>query len=201
MRSREFLCALQVFNGHDERLRGEVCGVGGEGSTAPGVVGETRLLVGNDPAVPGPRPFRVPSKRKTTALPRMPLHTSDAPPAATTAGVYQQATSTPPIPHASTTSSSLLFWTNDGENARFLQTLRTEYQEPALLPVGFRVFGIHTFGSSHRLHNHRDAWIGQVAGRKAWWFVPPNEYSLVEKGASERPNACAFMEGWQGYEG
>jgi len=59
-----------------------------------------------------------------------------------------------------------------------------------LLVRFFKVFSAMTKGNSHPFHKHGEAWIGQVHGRKLWWFLPPETQPIPEK-----VNACDYLTG------
>ena len=77
----------------------------------------------------------------------------------------------------------VLFFTNDVENPSFLSDLSSHYSVPpsaSSLPTfansstSFRVFSAMEAGSSHPLHAHDAAWLGQVSGSRLWYFLPPD---------------------------
>jgi 2-polyprenyl-3-methyl-5-hydroxy-6-metoxy-1,4-benzoquinol methylase len=85
----------------------------------------------------------------------------------------------------------LLFFTNNKENEPFMKELRTEYQVPTQLKHidGFEVFSAVSTGKSHSFHKHGESWLGQVEGRRTWWFLPPSAPK------PERVNACKYTTG------
>lgn len=67
------------------------------------------------------------------------------------------------------------------------------YSTPAFVDHidGFQVFSAATTAASHALHFHGESWLGQIAGRKAWWFMPP--YTTETKRRVPKINACQFL--------
>ncbi len=85
----------------------------------------------------------------------------------------------------------LLFFTNNKENEVFMKDLDSDYQVPDSLQhiTGFQVFSMVPKDRSHSFHKHGESWLGQVEGRRAWWFLPPS----ADKPA--RINACNYLNG------
>jgi cyclopropane fatty-acyl-phospholipid synthase-like methyltransferase/SAM-dependent methyltransferase len=85
----------------------------------------------------------------------------------------------------------LLFFTNNKENEAFMNDLSSAYQVPDALQhiTGFQVFSMVPKGRSHSFHKHGESWLGQVEGRRAWWFLPPSAAKPV------RINACNYLNG------
>jgi cyclopropane fatty-acyl-phospholipid synthase-like methyltransferase len=85
----------------------------------------------------------------------------------------------------------ILFFTNSKENGPFMKDLYSDYQTPS--PVqhinGFEVFSAVGRLKSHPFHKHGESWLGQVEGRRMWWFLPPSAPK------PERANACLYMTG------
>jgi len=91
-----------------------------------------------------------------------------------------------------THDEELLFFTNNKENEPFMKELRKIYQVPAIVKhiKGFEVFSAIGSGNYHSIHAHGESWLGQVSGRRMWWFLPPN--------ASPKPDrvdACGYLTG------
>jgi SAM-dependent methyltransferase len=85
----------------------------------------------------------------------------------------------------------VLFFTNNQENEPFMSKLRQDYAVPFNLQHidGFEVFSAMGVNHSHSFHAHGESWLGQVEGRRQWWFVPPTEP------APNRVNACLYLSG------
>lgn len=52
-----------------------------------------------------------------------------------------------------------------------------------------KVFSAMMRGSAHRFHKHDAAWLGQVAGSRLWFLMPPGA------GSHDRPPACDYLTG------
>ena len=95
----------------------------------------------------------------------------------------------------------VLFFTNDVENPSFLSDLSRHYAIPppvsslpafADAPKTFRVFSTMESGSSHPLHAHGAAWLGQASGSRLWYFLPPG---TPRSRWGPRVNACGYASG------
>lgn len=86
----------------------------------------------------------------------------------------------------------ILFFTNNKENKAFMRDLDKDYQVPEHLQhiTGFQVFSGVPKGRSHSFHKHGESWLGQVEGRRMWWFLPPSAETPPTK-----INACEYMTG------
>ena len=96
----------------------------------------------------------------------------------------------------------LLFFTNNQENAPFMKDLRTSnsksksnsdtYTVPSVVKHirGFEVFSALGTDKYHSMHAHGESWLGQVSGRRVWWFLPPDTFPKPE-----RVDACGYMTG------
>lgn len=84
----------------------------------------------------------------------------------------------------------VLFFTNDKENPKVMEVLHKDYETPSIVKEinGFQVLSIVPKGIGHSFHKHGESWLGQVEGRRQWWFLPPG--SKVD-----RVNACKYMDG------
>lgn len=90
---------------------------------------------------------------------------------------------------------SMLAFTNDKENPTFFG--ETEGQEkmdyaipnPVKHIDSFTIVSTMTKGQSHEMHRHGESWIGQAAGHKMWWFLPPHHKP------PQKINACDYMMG------
>jgi SAM-dependent methyltransferase len=84
----------------------------------------------------------------------------------------------------------VLFFTNNKENEGFMKALRGDYTVPEEVKhiTGFEVFSALGMYHSHSFHSHGESWLGQVEGRRMWWFVPPTE------AAPPRVNACRYLD-------
>lgn len=116
-----------------------------------------------------------------------------------------------------TSKNNLLFFTNDVESPDFFKSLLEHYDPPSPLNYarrklsensesekisedvqgedssfgGFHVFSAMVKESYHGFHQHDDAQIYQIHGRKMWWFAPPD---------AERPkkvSPCLFLKSGQ----
>ncbi|KAL3921538.1 MAG: hypothetical protein SGILL_002699 [Bacillariaceae sp.] len=87
--------------------------------------------------------------------------------------------------------NDVLFFTNNQENEAFMGDLHTDYATPPMVQHidGFEVFSAMGNNRSHSFHAHGESWLGQVEGRRVWWFVPPSEP------APKRVNACLYLTG------
>ena len=96
--------------------------------------------------------------------------------------------------------TDLLFFTNNKENPSFLHTLSPNYSPPTPLAnlnsfssgSGFQVYSAMERGSSHPFHSHDAAWLGQVAGSRLWYFLPPN---TPRKAVGRKVNGCDYLLG------
>mmetsp|Transcript_24578 Transcript_24578/g.52964 ORF Transcript_24578/g.52964 Transcript_24578/m.52964 type:complete len:747 (-) Transcript_24578:1197-3437(-) len=93
----------------------------------------------------------------------------------------------------------LLFFTNNVENPSFLKALSSDYSIPTPLANldpfsndGFQVFSAMERGSSHPFNFHDAAWLGQVAGSRLWFFLPPNTPKGV---VGPKVNGCDYLLG------
>ncbi|KAG7362824.1 methyltransferase domain containing protein [Nitzschia inconspicua] len=88
--------------------------------------------------------------------------------------------------------NNILFFTNNQENEAFLKELGKDYKIPPPLHHinGFEVFSALTVNQSHSFHKHGESWLGQVEGRRHWWFLPP-----TTNPAPRRINACGYLNG------
>lgn len=87
--------------------------------------------------------------------------------------------------------NDVLFFTNNQENDAFLTELRKDLPKiPSVLRHidGFEVFSALTTNQSHSFHKHGESWLGQVEGRRQWWFLPPSTQP-----APQRVNACTYL--------
>jgi cyclopropane fatty-acyl-phospholipid synthase-like methyltransferase len=91
----------------------------------------------------------------------------------------------------SSLDKSILFFTNNKENEEFMRRLESDYIVPKILQHinSFQVLSIVPKSKSHSFHKHGETWLGQVEGRRMWWFLPPS----AEK--TPRVNACNYMDG------
>jgi 2-polyprenyl-3-methyl-5-hydroxy-6-metoxy-1,4-benzoquinol methylase len=83
----------------------------------------------------------------------------------------------------------VLFFTNNKENEPFMKELRNDYDVPKKVRhiTGFEVFSAMGKNHSHSFHAHGESWLGQVEGRRMWWFVAPTEPQ------PKRVNACKYI--------
>lgn len=95
----------------------------------------------------------------------------------------------------------LLFFTNDYENPTFIDAIKSDYDIPQPLKnhpawsrdkAGFKVFSAMEQGSSHPFHLHDAAWLGQVAGSRLWFLLPPGTNSNV---VGPKVNGCDYLLG------
>ena len=91
-----------------------------------------------------------------------------------------------------THDQKLLFFTNNKENEPFMKELRNIYEVPAIVKhiKGFEVFSAIGSGNYHSIHAHGESWLGQVTGRRVWWFAPPNTSPKPD-----RVDACKYLTG------
>jgi 2-polyprenyl-3-methyl-5-hydroxy-6-metoxy-1,4-benzoquinol methylase len=84
----------------------------------------------------------------------------------------------------------ILFFTNDKENEAFMRELDKDFIVPEYLQHirGFEVFSAMAKGKSHSFHRHGESWLGQVEGRRMWWFLPPSSPK------PDRVNACEYLK-------
>jgi hypothetical protein len=85
-------------------------------------------------------------------------------------------------------NQNVLFFTNNQENEPFMKQLRSDYRVPSILRHinGFEIFSVLTTNQSHSFHRHGESWLGQVTGRRQWWFLPPGAPT------PNRVNACLY---------
>lgn len=108
--------------------------------------------------------------------------------------------------HFPSVGEDLLLFTNDLENPGFFEALSVGRLPPAPFPfVGrtgvFRVFSAMAQGSSHPLHAHEAAWLGEVSGSRIWIVAPPPlEMSAVVGSRRDKRNACEILFGSGGAE-
>ena len=97
-------------------------------------------------------------------------------------------------------ADDLLFFTNDRENPTFLDAIRSDYDVPPPLEThpawsapdkGFQVFSAMEQGSSHPFHFHDAAWLGEVAGSRLWFLLPPG----TKMTDLPKVNGCDFLLG------
>jgi hypothetical protein len=90
---------------------------------------------------------------------------------------------------------------------KFFAALRRDYALPSNLrssfnqtiaasktgtaAASFYVFSAAAAKCGHSFHKHGASWLGQVHGRKAWWFLPPD--AVIQ--TKPRVNPCLFMSG------
>ena len=95
-------------------------------------------------------------------------------------------------------ADDLLFFTNDRENPTFFDAIRSDYDVPPPLEThpawsapdkGFQVFSAMEQGSSHPFHFHDAAWLGEVAGTRLWFLLPPGTK------ISAKVNGCDYLLG------
>lgn len=95
----------------------------------------------------------------------------------------------------------LLFFTNDYENPTFIDATQSDYDVPQPLKnhpawsgdkAGFKVFSAMEQGSSHPFHHHDAAWLGQVAGSRLWFLLPPR---TKDKVIGPKVNGCDYLSG------
>ncbi len=84
----------------------------------------------------------------------------------------------------------LLFFTNNKENAPFMKDVRTNYETPSIVNHinGFEVFSALDTSKYHSFHKHGESWLGQVSGRRVWWFLPPDTTPVPE-----RVDSCGYL--------
>ena len=90
------------------------------------------------------------------------------------------------------TDMDLLLFTNNKENGPFMKELRTSYNVPSVVKhiKGFEVFSALATDKYHSMHAHGESWLGQVSGRRVWWFLPPDTTPKPE-----RVDACGYHTG------
>lgn len=83
---------------------------------------------------------------------------------------------------------SILLFTNQVENPYFTSAVQLNYSTPEIVQhiKGIDIFSGAVTAASHALHYHGESWLGQVTGRKAWWFLPPRH-------GTPKINACHFL--------
>ena len=95
----------------------------------------------------------------------------------------------------------LLFFTNDYENPTFIDAVESDYDLPQPLKnhpawsgrkARFQVFSAMEQGSSYPFHHHDAAWLGQVAGSRLWFLLPPR---TKDKAIGPRVNGCDYLTG------
>lgn len=87
---------------------------------------------------------------------------------------------------------NLLFFTNNKENEQFMKDIEPDYQVPSFVSHidGFQVFSAVAKDRSHTFHKHGESWLGQVEGRRMWWFLPPDVTAKPD-----RVSACEYLAG------
>jgi len=91
-----------------------------------------------------------------------------------------------------THEKDLLFFTNNKENEPFMKELRNIYEVPSIVKHirGFEVFSAIGSWNYHSIHSHGESWLGQVSGRRMWWFLPPDHSP-----SPDRVDACGYLTG------
>lgn len=85
----------------------------------------------------------------------------------------------------------LLFFTNNKENEAFMKELPMPPSPKVLEHIdGFQVFSVMGIHKSHSFHRHGESWLGQIEGRRQWWFLPPDTNP-----PPSRVNACGYLTG------
>ena len=91
-------------------------------------------------------------------------------------------------------NQDLLFFTNNKENKPFIKDLQINemYTVPNVVKHinGFEVFSALSTDKYHSMHAHGESWLGQVSGRRVWWFLPPDTTPKPE-----RVDACGYLTG------
>ena len=102
------------------------------------------------------------------------------------------------VRHLSTQQNNLLMFTNDLENPELFQSLEKSYNPYPSTTIGdtdgFKVFSAMSQDQSHPFHKHGASWLGQVAGRRMWWFLPLSSSSSTTT-KPKKVNACRYLTG------
>jgi hypothetical protein len=85
-----------------------------------------------------------------------------------------------------------LMFTYDSVNPVFFDALRSEWKMPSIIAKDLTLreqgyvqqeqFTAAEEMAQHYVHNHREAWLGLVQGRKWWYFLTPDVYEDMSDG-------------------
>lgn len=93
-------------------------------------------------------------------------------------------------PNTKAALNEILFFTNNKENPKMMEILEKDYETPSIVKdiAAFQIMSIVPKGTGHSFHKHGESWLGQVKGRRQWWFLPPGS-------EFDRVNACKYLDG------
>ena len=105
------------------------------------------------------------------------------------------------MPKKRATINDMLIFTNDNESPELFDVILKQYKTPD--PLSFadthdsssekswlKIFSVMMQRSAHRFHVHDEAWLGQVAGSRMWFLLPP---STPSSALDQKPPACEYL--------